>query len=245
MMKLRLATPSHLVDIGRIAGLAGISASGGVIRIGALTRHADLAASTVAGMPAVLTQAARVIGDVQVRNRGTIGGSLAHADPGADLPAAMLALGAEVVAAGERGERAIAADAFFTGAFATALGRDEMVVAVRVPASPSDHRGGYEKYPDPASSYAIVGAAVDLSVTGATITAARVAATGLYAGRAMRLHTVEKALVGQPATVATAKAAAAKAADGLDLYDDTRATAAYKANLVRVYVARAIAKAIG
>jgi carbon-monoxide dehydrogenase medium subunit len=244
MMKLRLATPRHLVDIGRIDGLAGIAADGGTIRIGALTRHADLAASTVAGVPPVLTQAARLIGDVQVRNRGTIGGSVAHADPGADLPAAILALDGEIIVAGERGERAIAAADFFTDAFATALGPGEMVVAVRVPASRPDQRDGYDKFADPASSYSIVSAAAVLRVSGGKIAEGRVAVTGLYAGRAMRLPAVESALRNQPATAASATAAAAKAAEGLDLYDDSRATAAYKANLVRVHVGRAITRAL-
>ena len=245
MMKLRLATPGHLIDISRIPSLSGIFESGTSIRIGALTIHADVAASHVPDIPAVLTEAASAIGDVQVRNRGTIGGSLAHADPGADLPAAILTTGAEVVAAGAKGERVIPAEKFFVDAFQTALAPGEIIVQVRIPASVPGTGGAYEKYPDPASSYCLLGVAANIRTVGGAIAEARVAITGICAGRAARLTAVEQALAGKPPTAATAKAAAAKAADALELFDDMRGSAAYKANLARVYTARAITRAVG
>jgi carbon-monoxide dehydrogenase medium subunit len=245
ILKLRFAVPSHLIDIGRIAGLQGVSESGGQVVIGALTRHADVAASPVVRqrLPA-LSDAAAGIGDAQVRNRGTIGGSLAHADPGADFPAVTIALGAEIAVAGPGGERSIAADRFFTDAFTTALTPGEMVTHVRIPVPASGTGSAYAKLPDPASAYCLAGVAAAVSVSGGTVTAARVGMTGQIALRARRLTAVESALAGQPANAASASAAAARAAQGLDLFDDSRGSVAYKANLCRIFAARALAGAM-
>ena len=162
MMKLRLATPEVLIDIGGLAELAGVSADGDDLVIGATTRHADLAASELARAEApLLAYAAAQVGDPQIRHRGTIGGSLSHADPAADLPMALVALGGSVVLQGPSGTRTVAADDFFEGYFETALQPDELLVAVRVPRRPGVP-WGYQKFVRRANDWAIVGvAAVD------------------------------------------------------------------------------------
>jgi carbon-monoxide dehydrogenase medium subunit len=157
MMKLRLAEPGMLVDIGRLPGLDGIAEEGDELRIGALATHASVAASELVREKCrVLAATAEGIGDRQVRNRGTIGGSLAHADPGADYPTVVTALGATVVVRGPNGEREILADDFFTGVFTTALDQGELVTSVRVP---SVQKAAYVKHRHPASGYAVVGVA--------------------------------------------------------------------------------------
>lgn len=238
VMKLRFATPAHLIDIGRVAGLAGISEGGGTITIGATTRHADVASSPIVRASApLLAEVASHIGDPLIRNMGTIGGSLAHADPAADLPAAMLALGATLELTGKGGTRQVGADAFFVDVFQTALTGQELLTAIRIPASAAT--AAWEKDPDPASGYAIVGIAAQLTMSGGKVGAARVAMTGL-GPRPMRLAGVEAALVAG----ADAAAAAAKAADGIVFIDDARGSADYKANLARVYTRRALTRAM-
>lgn len=244
VMKLRFASPAHLVDIGRIPGMDGITESGGDLVIGAGTRHADVLASPLVGAKApLLAEATSHIGDPLIRNRGTIGGSIAHADPAADLPAALLALGATLVVTGSGGERSIGVDDFFTDVFTTALEPGELLTAIRVPSQGAGSGGAYEKNPDPASGYAIVGIAAQVTVSGGVIGSARVGMTGL-APMALRLSGVEGALAGASAVEATASHAAEHAADGIDFYDDVRGSAAYKANLARVYTRRALARAI-
>lgn len=245
VMKLRFASPGHLIDIGRVAALSGISESGGNVVIGAMTRHTDVASSAaVAKSIPALSDAASVIGDVQVRNRGTIGGSLAHADPGADMPAVMVALGAQIVATGKGGERTIAAESFFTETFATSLGAGELITQVRIPVPAAGSGSAYAKHPDAASGYAVVGVAALVTVDGGVVSAARVAITGL-SSKATRLTAVESALIGQPATAAAMASAAQAAGNGLDLFDDARGSSAYKANLAAVYATRALMSALG
>src|SRR5262252_10220074 len=165
LMKLRLAAPSALIDIGRIPELRGISASGGTIRIGALTTHAELAASAdLAKSAAALSEAAAMVGDPAVRNRGTIGGNIAHADPASDLPTVLVGLGASVVVVGPNGERTIAADKFFTGIMATALGDREIVAAITVPATTPGEGAAYVKFSHPASRYAVIGACARIAI---------------------------------------------------------------------------------
>ena len=244
IMKLRFATPSHLIDIGRIAALDGITESAGTVTIGAMTRHADVASSAgIAKSLRAVSEAAAAIGDAQVRNRGTIGGSLAHADPGADLPAVMVAMGAQIVATGKSGDRTIAAESFFTDTFATSLRKGELITQVRIPVPAAGSGSAYVKYADAASGYAVVGVAALVTVAGGTVKAARVAMTGA-SSRAMRLAAVEAALIGKPANATSAAAAAQSTSAGLDLYDDARGSAAYKANLAAVYVARAVNTAL-
>src|SRR5439155_23065785 len=178
--KLRLAEPAALVDIGRLPGLDGIELVGDELRIGALATHASVAASElVRSQCRVLATTAEGIGDRQVRNRGTIGGSLAHADPGADYPTVTKALGATIVATGSGGEREIAADDFFTGVFTTSLQQGELVTSVRVPVVGPGTGASYEKHRNPASGYAVVGVAALVTVEGGKCTAARLVVGGV------------------------------------------------------------------
>ncbi|HEX6053012.1 MAG TPA: xanthine dehydrogenase family protein subunit M [Gemmatimonadaceae bacterium] len=243
VMKLRFARPAHLIDIRRLTELAGIHEEGGAIRIGATTTHAAVASSDVIRhhVP-MLAEAAGRIADAQVRNMGTIGGSLAHADPAADLPAVTLALGAELHVVGRRGPRAIPVDEFFTGMFSSALAGDEMLVEVRVPVPPEGTGGAYEKYADPASGYAVVGVAAMVTLGGGVVQRSRVALTG-YASHARRLTSVEEALTGKAVTPEHIEAAAGRAIEGLEPRDGPGGAAAHKASLVAVYTRRALARA--
>jgi carbon-monoxide dehydrogenase medium subunit len=244
VMKLRFAQPAHLIDIRRVPELAGIREEGGAVRIGATTTHAAVAASDVIRhrVP-MLAEAAGRIADAQVRNMGTIGGSLAHADPAADLPAVTLALGAELRVVGRRGPRTIPVDEFFTGMFSSALASDEVLVEVRVPIPPERTGGAYEKYADPASGYAVVGVAAMVTLRdGGVVQRARVAMTG-YASYAGRLTGVEEALTGKAVTPEQIEAAARRAIEGVEPRDGTGGHAAHKANLVAVYTRRALARA--
>jgi carbon-monoxide dehydrogenase medium subunit len=243
LMKLRFVQPSHVIDVRRIPALADVRDTGSAIAIGAATTHAAVASSphVQSALPA-LADAAAIIGDPLVRNMGTIGGSLAHADPSADLPAVMLAYGATMVVRSSGGSRTIAADEFFVDVFTSALAAGEMLVEIQIPVPPPGTGSAYVKLPDPASGYAVCGVAAVVQTGGGKITSARVGLTGL-ASHARRLAAVEQALGGQAVGEATARSAAAHAADGLSFVDDARASAAYKANLARVYAERAISRA--
>jgi carbon-monoxide dehydrogenase medium subunit len=241
MMKLRLATPDALVDLGRIPGLDGIERDGDSVRIGALATHASVASSDVVREACpVLAETAAVIGDRQVRNRGTIGGSVAHADPGADYPTVLTALGATIVAHGAGGEREIAADDFFRGIFETALDAGELVTAVVVPAI----RGAaYAKHAHPASGYAVVGAAAVLSVEGGACTSVRVAIGGAMPGP-VRAGGVEQALTGSAPSTDGIASAAERVAESLPSpTGDTYASGEYRLQLAKVLARRALAVA--
>jgi aerobic carbon-monoxide dehydrogenase medium subunit len=238
LMKLRLASPSVLIDVGRIAELRGISAEGQRLRIGAMTTHAQVASSPDVNQRApALAQAAHEIGDRQVRARGTIGGSLAHNDPAADLPAVMLALDAEFLVRSMAGERTIRAEDFFVGMLETALRPDEILTAVRVAVAP---RSAYVKFPNPASHYAITGVGASVQGNG-TITSARIGVTGA-APLAYRATAAEAALNGKALTPDSIAQAAAAAYDNRDLLSDIHASAEYRANLVRVLTRRVLEK---
>jgi aerobic carbon-monoxide dehydrogenase medium subunit len=227
-MKQRLASPSALIDLGKIAELAGVSREGDAIVIGAMTRHADVAASAAVqqAIPALAGLAAH-IGDPQVRHRGTLGGSLANNDPAADYPAAALALNATVVT----NKREIAADAFFKGLFETALAADEIITKVRFPIP---EKAAYEKFRNPASRYAMVGVFIAKAAGGV-----RVAVTGAGASGVFRVAAMESALASNftPAAIAAIKASP----DGLNT--DIHADAAYRAHLIGVLAKRAVAAA--
>jgi carbon-monoxide dehydrogenase medium subunit len=245
LMKLRLATPPAVIDIGRIPELRGISRSGDTIRIGALTTHAELAASTdLQKSAAALAEAAALVGDPAVRSRGTIGGNVAHADPASDLPTALVALDARITAIGPKGTRTISAEDFFTGIMSTALAEDEVVSEIVVPASVPGQGSAYVKFAHPASRYAVVGAAALVSMQEDQCRAARVAVGGLLP-HATRAKAVEAALVGKPGTAATIEAAAAQLhADlGDQVSGDIYASAEYRAAVSPVYVKRAVAAA--
>jgi carbon-monoxide dehydrogenase medium subunit len=246
LLKLRLAAPPAVVDIGRIPELRGIGRRGDHVRIGALTTHAELATSGELRTAApALADAASMVGDPTVRNRGTIGGNVAHADPASDLPTVLVALDARFIASGPKGERIIAADGFFTGIMTTALNDDEILTAVEVPVSSAGQGSAYEKFSHPASRYAVIGAAAHLTVKDAAISAARVAIGGLLPG-ARRARAVEAALNGKPANDATMAAAAAQIGGDLgnDVTGDIYASAEYRRAMAPVYVKRALGAAV-
>ena len=245
LMKLRLAMPPAVIDIGRIPELRGISRSGDTIRIGALTTHAELAASAdLQKSAAALAEAAALVGDPAVRSRGTIGGNVAHADPASDLPTALVALGALMTAIGPKGTRTIPAEDFFTGIMSTALAEDEVVSEIVVPAAARGQGSAYVKFAHPASRYAVIGAAALVSMQKDQCRAARVAVGGLLP-HATRAKAVEAALVGKPGTAATIEAAAAqmRADLGDQVSGDIYASAEYRAAVSPVYVKRAVAAA--
>jgi aerobic carbon-monoxide dehydrogenase medium subunit len=240
-MKIRFSTPAALVDLGSIPGLDGIERDGDGIRIGALATHADVATSAVVrdGCP-VLAEAAALIGDRQVRNRGTIGGSLAHADPGADYPTVVKALGATITAAGPSGSREIAAEGFFTGIFTTALEPGELVTSVRVPVTGAGTGGAYLKHKHPASGYAVAAAAAVVSVEGGTCTRARLVIGGVT-GVPVDAKEAGSALEGSPVSDEAIAAASAQVAGALgDAIGDTYASAAYRTHLATVLARRAL-----
>jgi aerobic carbon-monoxide dehydrogenase medium subunit len=245
MMKLRLAQPKHLIDLRKVPGLSGVKEDGGVIAVGALTTHWQMESSTLLKSKCpILAETAAVIGDPAVRNLGTIGGSLAHADPAADQPATMIALGVEMVCEGPKGRRTVKVDDWFQGLMATALREDELVVEIRVPVWPAGSGGSYMKFPHPASRFAVVGvgAMVTLDKEG-KCTKAGVGVTGAGT-KAVRAKGVEAGLMGKKLDAATIEAAAQKAAEGVDVQADLQGSVEYKSHLCRVFAKRAITEAV-
>ena len=243
LMKLRLSEPGVLIDIARIPQLKGIQEQNGKVQIGAATTHAEVVNSDlVRRLCPVVSECAAEIGDPQVRNRGTIGGSLAHSDPAADYPAVMVALDAEIHLKGPGGWRAVKASDFFQDMFTVDMAEDEIIAAVQVP--PAQH-AAYSKLHQRASHYAIVGVAAVLEMNGRTCTSARIGLTGAST-HAKRLPQVEAALAGKELTQANIDAAASLAADGLqDVNSDIHASEEYRRAMVKVFTRRAIEKAAG
>lgn len=240
LMKLRLASPEKVVDIGRLADLTYIREASGSLHIGAaVTHHAVESSAAVRASCPLLAETAGWIGDVQVRNAGTIGGSVAHADPAADYPAALLALDARIVLASKSGERTVAAPDFFVDTFTTALEPGEIVKEVVVPAYGQGTGGSYQKMLQPASGFAIVGIAVLVTAAGGKIAAARVGVTGL-GSKPFRATNAESLLAGG----ADADKAAAAVPEGVDANSDIHASAAYRKAMAAVYAARAIRAAL-
>jgi carbon-monoxide dehydrogenase medium subunit len=244
LMKLRLANPERLVDIGRLAELKGvITTRDGRLAIGALTTYSELAESD-ARHYGLLRDALPDIGDVQVRNRGTIGGSVAHCDPASDLPAVLLALDAEIVARSKRGEKIYPADGFFTGPFSTALAEDEIVTEIRLPGPRNDAGSAYAALSQRASGYSIVGvAAVVIKEGGSAITKAGIALTGV-GDAPYRARAVEAALIGNEGNAEAIAAAAAHATDGVTVAGDIHADSEYRAAMAVTYTKRAITAAL-
>jgi aerobic carbon-monoxide dehydrogenase medium subunit len=244
LMKLRLAQPEVLIDIGRIEGLREVRADGDWLAIGALTTHAQVLADDAVrrGCP-VLAETAATIGDPQVRNRGTIGGALAHADPAADYPATVLALDAEIVAQGPQGRRTVPVTEFFTGLFSTALAPDELLVEVRVPRLGAGAGGAYLKRPNKASHYAVVGVAAVVRLEGGRVGRLGVGVTGA-GSQPGRAPAVEQALLGEVPTEAAIARAAEGAAEGVDLLSDIHGSAEYRGAMARVYARRAVQEAV-
>lgn len=245
ILKLRLSEPAALIDIGRIEELKGIALIDGILRIGALTPHAELASSSVVQRNArALAEAAGLIGDPAVRNRGTVGGNLAHADPASDLPAVVLALGGSLNMVGPDGERSIAAADFFEDVMTTALGENEVLTSVDVPAEKPGAGSAYAKFPHPASRYAVIGCAANVTEEGGVCTTAAVALGGLT-GKPVRASAVEQALVGKLLTDESIAAASAETVGSLgdNLIGDLFASEEYRRSVAHVYVRRALSSA--
>ena len=245
LMKLGLAEPEVLVDIGRITALRDIRSEDGAIVVGALATHRSIADdSKIAATLRALAEAAASVGDLQVRSRGTIGGSLAHADPAADEPAPTLAFDATIRVIGPKGRRDIPAREYFKGTFETALAPNEIVVEIRFPAPAGRSGSAYAKFAHPASGFAIVGVAavVGLKADG-TVERAAIGVTGAAAGP-FRATAAERALVGTRADASAVDAAAPKAADGVTMLSDLTASSEFRKQLVTVHARRAVERAV-
>jgi carbon-monoxide dehydrogenase medium subunit len=246
MMKLRLATPAYLIDLGRIPDLAYIRESGGRLQIGPLTTHfmvesSDLLRQRLTALP----EAAGMIGDVQVRNRGTIGGSLAHADPAGDLPAVMQMAEAQFKLISPGGERTVTTEQFFVDLLTTALRPDELLTEIQLEVSPARTGTAYMKVFQKASGFAIVGVAarVTLGADGRMCQTTRVGITGVAAA-AFRARGVERALEGRAIDEAAITAAAEQASEGVEALSDLHASGEYRLALARVYTKRALLRAL-
>lgn len=243
MMKLHFVAPTLLVDIGGIEELTFVTSDNGVLAIGAMMTHGDISVSeTVRACHGAIAEAAASIGDVQVRNRGTIGGSLAHADPAADYAAAVLALDAQIELLGPNGQRSVAAADFFSGLLSTTMEPAELITAVKFPAKEASV-SVYEKFSQPASGFAIVGVAAEITHGAGGCTGARIAATGV-SDRPVRLFEAEATLVGTKLDE-TKLASAAEQADATlaNVRSDLYAAEDYRRHLLRVLVRRALTRA--
>ncbi len=234
-MKLRLSQPSKLVDIGSIAGLRGIKEAGAEIIIGAVSTHQEIASNKIiqSKLP-VVAQGAASIGDVQVRNKGTIGGSLAHADPAADWAAVILALDATLAVQGSKGSRKVKATDFFKGMFTTALQEGEIITAIHIPVA-AGSKSAYVKFPQPASRFAIVGCAVVKNGEGKI----NIAYTGV-SSCPFRDSGAEKVLAGKKLDAGTIQAASNAAVEGMSILEDHYASEKYRKHLAKVYLKRAL-----
>lgn len=242
LLKMRLASTDTLIDIGRIAELKGFgpTADGGY-EMGALTTYAEALESTPLGFARDCLEG---IGDVQVRNRGTVAGAIAHADPASDAPALGLALDYEIVLRSPRGERVVPSDGFYQGAFQTAMESDEIIVKLRRGPLPEGATGSYLRLEQPASGYSMVGVAVVLASSGGAISHARVALTGV-GEHPYRAKAVEAALLGSDGSPAAVAAAAGHATDGQTVNNDIHADRDYRTHMAVVYTRRAIDAALG
>jgi len=239
-MKLRLNQPGVLIDIGRIDGLKGISKGDGELIIGASVTHHELATSTlISSSLSLISEAAESIGDVQVRNVGTIGGSLAHADPAADWPAVLIAANATIDVRGTDGNRSITADDFFTDFFTTALEDNELITAIRIPFPPDGTTSSYQKFMQPASRFALVGCAIMVTQSDGVCERVSVAFTGVSEA-AFRDEGIEGALLGKALNEENIATAANKAAQGMSILSDHFASEEYRGHLARVYAKRAM-----
>ena len=244
LMKLRLAQPGHLIDIGRIDGLAYIREENGVVAVGAMTTYVMLENSDLIRRHfALLPEGIAVIGDPQVRNRGTIGGSIAHADPAADMPGIVLALKADILVQSSNGVRTIKADDFFTGTFETALQPGEIVTEIRFAIPPARTGSAYMKLENKASHYAVAGCAAVVTLdTDGTCTSASVIITGASV-KAHRASGVESVLVGKELDEPGVAGAATHATEGIELVEDIHGSKAYRGQMAVVMARRAILRA--
>ena len=244
ILKARLAQPEILIDIGRIPDMNGVMKENNSISIGALATHQEIAGSPIIQKECpLLAETAGQIGDMQVRNRGTVGGSLAHADPAADFPAAMIALDAEVVLTGPEGARSMRTENFFLGAYETAIVGNEILTSVLIPIPLAGSGGVYCKAAQGASGFAICGVAATVTLgSGGTVASAGVGITGV-ATPAYRASRVEEAITGKSPTSENIEAAGALAADDVQPLDDFYASSDFRRQLARVWTGRALAQA--
>jgi carbon-monoxide dehydrogenase medium subunit len=240
VLKLRLNDTEHLIDISKIAALKQIKEEGGNIIIGAGATHGDIVKSDlIKSKIPMLSEGADLIGDIQVRNFGTLGGSLAHADPAADWPAMMLAANASMHLQGKNGKREIKADDFFMGLFTTDLAEDEILVAISIPVPPAGTKNTYVKFMQPASRFAIVGCAAMITRTNGKCENVRLAFSGTSA-KPYRAKAAEAALEGADYNESNIAAAVAKVTDGVSVLSDHYATQAYRTHLAKVFARRAL-----
>ncbi|MGI8856167.1 MAG: FAD binding domain-containing protein [Thermomicrobiales bacterium] len=246
LMKLRLSEPAHLIDISGIPNLSYVKRSNGSVSVGALTTHYQLESNAeLAKSVQIVPEAAAHIGDVQVRNRGTVGGSVAHADPASDLPSVLVALDAEFIAKGPKGERTIKAADFFQDLMTTSLSEDELLTEIRFQAPQGKAGSAYEKLANKASHYSVVGAAAIIIVGGdGTVQECRLAFSGVSA-KPVRATAVENALKGKQPTAEAIAEAASHAAEGIsDALSDIHASEEYRLAMTKVYAKRALTKAV-
>jgi carbon-monoxide dehydrogenase medium subunit len=245
LLKLRLASPKLLIDLSRIPELKGVREQDGKVVIGALTTHYQIeSAALLKKRCPLLPETAREIGDVQVRNRGTIGGSLAHADPSADWPAAILALGGELLIIGPKGERRLSVNELFLGPMTTAIEANEVLAEIRVPTAQRRSGSAYLKMAQQASGFAIVGVAVSLRVDAkGCCEDVGIGVTGL-SDKPFRAHAVEERLRGNKLTSKLIEASAAQVAEGVDVLNDLHASAQFRQHLAKNYASRAIRQAL-
>lgn len=244
ILRLRMNTPEKLIDLGRIADLREVTDDGDAIAIGSMATHDAVRRHPLVSEHAQLLSATLAeVADPQVRHRGTVGGALVHADPAGDIGAAALALDAEMVIAGPRGTRTVAAGDFFLGLFESAVGEDELLVRIRIPKH-TGWGGHYEKFVRTAQQWSIVGVAATLRVDGGSIAEARVALTNMGA-TPLRARSVEEALVGQAPSADAVRRAAATAAEGTDPPSDLNGAADYRQHLAGVLTRRAVLAAAG
>jgi carbon-monoxide dehydrogenase medium subunit len=243
LLKLRFASPALVVDIGQLPGLKGVTSDGSTIKIGALTRHVDIErGADIRGLCPILSATAPQISDPLVRNLGTVGGSISHADPSGDWGSVMLALNAQFVARSSRGERTIPAAAFFQGPFTTALTADEVLTEIRIPVE-AHSAGTYLKLERKVGDFATVGVAVQVSLSNGSIEKAGIGLTAVGSHN-LKATAAEEALRGQPPTDEVIAAAAKLAADAAEPKADIRGSTAYKKDMVRVFVQRGLRTAI-
>ena len=244
MMKLRLARPSHLIDINRIPGLAYIREDGGFLRIGALTREAELEASPVVVKYPILLDTAKVIADPQVRNLATVGGNLAHGDPANDHPATMIAVGAQIVATGAKGERVIPIDDFFVSLFETSLQKGEILTEIRIPTPPPHSGGAYFKLERKVGDFATAAVAVQVTLnSNGMVQKSGIGLTNV-GPTPLRAKKAEAALQGKTPDAGTIAQAAQLASDEAQPSADLRGPAEYKKGLIKELTRRAIARAL-
>ena len=244
MMKLRLTELKYLIDMGRISGLSYIREQDGGLAIGAMTTYYQIESSSlVRDRYLALAEAAALVADLQVRNKGTIGGSLAHADPAADLPAVVLALEGQIRSGGPSDQRSIDADGFFSDPFTTALKENEILTEIRIPSLPANTGGSYKKFGNKASHFAIVGVAAFVTMDRGVCQRVRVGITGA-GSRASRARETERALEGKEPTESNLGQAARQSTQGMDFLGDIHASEEYRAHLTQVFTRRALDEAI-